>query len=178
MPTAALLAVLLAGHDEDMVRSGGFLKSASPAQLTTVESVPRRLWHRLPWLVFGLVGALLAAGVVGSFEEVLSDHVLIAFFVPGVVYLADAIGTQTEVLVIRGLSPGVGMRQVAGREIITGILLGLVLGAVSLFLVGTLWQNWLAAHRHLKHRGLFDEVRDFQLWIDGVERRDQTAGVI
>ncbi|EFV93391.1 CBS domain-containing protein [Dietzia cinnamea P4] len=145
VPATALLGVLLAEHDEDLVRMGGFLKTASPAQTTTVEPVLQRLWHRLPWLVVGLVGALLAAGVVGSFEAVLAEHVLIAFFVPGVVYLADAIGTQTEALVIRGLSLGVGIRQVAGREIVTGILLGLVLGAVSLVLVGALWQDWSVA---------------------------------
>ena len=145
VPATALLEVLLAEHDEDLVRLGGFLKTSSPAQLTTVEPVLRRLWHRLPWLVVGLVGALLAAGVVGGFEEVLAEHVLIAFFVPGVVYLADAIGTQTEALVIRGLSLGVGIRQVAGREIATGILLGLVLGVMSLVLVGVLWQDWSVA---------------------------------
>lgn len=145
VPATALLEVLLAEHDEDLVRLGGFLKTASPAQTTTVEPVLRRLWHRLPWLVVGLVGALLAAGVVGGFEDILAEHVLIAFFVPGVVYLADAIGTQTEALVIRGLSLGVGIRQVAGREVVTGVLLGLVLGAVSLVLVGALWQNWLVA---------------------------------
>ncbi len=145
VPATALLEVLLAEHDEDLVRLGGFLKTASPAQTTTVEPVLRRLWHRLPWLVVGLVGALLAAGVVGGFEDILAEHVLIAFFVPGVVYLADAIGTQTEALVIRGLSLGVGIRQVAGREVVTGVLLGLVLGAVSLVLVGAPWQNWLVA---------------------------------
>ena len=32
---------------------------------------------------------------------------VLAFFVPGVVYMADAVGTQTEALLIRGLSVGV-----------------------------------------------------------------------
>lgn len=105
----------------------------------------RRLWHRLPWLGVGLVGALLAAGVVGNFEADLAEHVLIAFFVPGVVYLADAIGTQTEALVIRGLSLGVGVRQIVGREIATGVLLGLILGGVSLLVVGSIWQDWHVA---------------------------------
>ncbi|WP_194861549.1 CBS domain-containing protein, partial [Dietzia sp. SYD-A1] len=36
VPATALLGVLLAEHDEDLVRLGGFLKSASPAQTTTV----------------------------------------------------------------------------------------------------------------------------------------------
>jgi magnesium transporter len=145
IPATALLEVLLMEHDEDIVRLGGFLRSASPAQTVTVEPVLRRLWHRLPWLGVGLIGALLAAGVVGSFEDELAEHVLIAFFVPGVVYLADAIGTQTEALVIRGLSLGIGVRRIAGRETVTGVLLGLLLGGVSLLVVGFVWQDWRIA---------------------------------
>ena len=38
---------------------------------------------------------------------------MLAFFVPGVVYMADAVGTQTEAVVIRGLSVGVPMRAVS-----------------------------------------------------------------
>ncbi|HMT48696.1 magnesium transporter [Dietzia sp. UBA5065] len=145
IPSEALLAILSAEHDEDMVRLGGFLNSKSTAQTTTLEPVLRRLWHRLPWLIVGLAGALLAAIVVGSFEATLADTVLIAFFVPGVVYLADAIGTQTEALVIRGLAVGVGIRRVAVREIVTGVLLGTILGTVAFLLVGVLWQDWRVA---------------------------------
>jgi magnesium transporter len=110
-----------------------------------VEPLLRRLWHRLPWLGVGLIGALLAAGVVGNFEADLVEHVLIAFFVPGVVYLADAIGTQTEALVIRGLSLGVGVQRIIGREIATGVILGVLLGGVSLLIVGSIWQDWAVA---------------------------------
>lgn len=145
VPANVLLEVLLAEHDEDMTRLGGFLRSASAAQTTTLEPVLRRLWHRLPWLVVGLLGALLAAGVVGSFENILTEHVLIAFFMPGVIYLADAIGTQTEALVIRGLSLDIAVRKIALREITTGLLLGLILGALSLLLVGLIWQDFHVA---------------------------------
>ena len=69
--------------------------------------MPRRLWHRLPWLALGLLGAMASAAVVGAFEEQLRDQVLLAFFVPAVVYMADAVGTQTEAVVIRGMSVGV-----------------------------------------------------------------------
>jgi magnesium transporter len=37
--------------------------------------------------------------------------VLLAFFVPAVVYMADAVGTQTEAIVIRGISVGVRARE-------------------------------------------------------------------
>lgn len=145
VPATALLEVLLTEHEEDLARLGGSLRSASAARTTTVEPVLLRLWHRLPWLIVGLIGALLAAGVVGNFEVALAEHVLIAFFVPGVVYLADAIGTQTEALVIRGLSLGIGIRRIAGREIATGAILGLLLGGVSLIVVGVIWQDWRVA---------------------------------
>jgi magnesium transporter len=46
---------------------------------------PRRFWHRLPWLVLGLVGAMVAAEIVGAFEARLEATVLLAFFMPGLV---------------------------------------------------------------------------------------------
>jgi magnesium transporter len=135
----SLLAVLLEEHDEDMARLGGFLGSASAARSASTERVGRRLLHRLPWLLVGLVGALLAAVVVSAFGEQLEGQVLIAYFVPGVVYIAAAVGMQTETLVIRGLSLGIGIRRVAVREVVTGGLLGLILASLAFPLV---WAGW------------------------------------
>jgi magnesium transporter len=50
---------------------------------------------------------MASALIVGAFEEQLETKVLLAFFVPAVVYMADAVGTQTETLLIRGLAVGV-----------------------------------------------------------------------
>lgn len=132
VPPAKLLRVLLHEHDEDMARLGGVLRQSTLAREASNESVPRRLWHRLPWLLVGLIGALIAADVVGRFEAHLKEEVLLAFFIPGIVYLADAVGTQTETLTIRGLSVGVRIRDVVGREILTGLLAGFIIAAVFL----------------------------------------------
>jgi magnesium transporter len=139
VPPQRLLTVLLEEHDEDLARLGGFLSSAASARTASTERVGRRLWHRLPWLLVGLVGALLSAVVVGAYEDVLARQVLVAFFVPGVVYIADAIGTQTEALVIRGLSVGVGIGRVAVREVLTGILLGAALAALAFPVILLVW---------------------------------------
>jgi magnesium transporter len=124
-----------------MARIGGFLRGATQAREVSEASVIRRFWHRLPWLVLGLAGALAAAMIVGGFESQIQENVTIAFFLPGIVYLADAVGTQTEALIIRGLSVGVGIRRVIGREVFTGLLVGMVLGLVffPIGLVG--WQS-------------------------------------
>jgi magnesium transporter len=97
-----------------------------------MEPIHRRLWHRLPWLLVGLLGAMAAALIVDGFEGRLREEVVLAFFIPGVVYLADAVGTQTEALIIRGLSVGVTIREVVARELLTGVLAGAALGVAFL----------------------------------------------
>ena len=141
IPPQRLLTVLLTEHDEDLARLGGFLRTTAAARTASTEPISHRLWHRLPWLLLGLAGALAAAGIVGSFERALERNVLIAIFIPGVVYIADAVGTQTEALVIRGLSVGVGIRRVAIREVITGLLVGGLLGLLSTPLIWLLWHD-------------------------------------
>ena len=68
-------------------------------------------------VALGLLGAMASAGIVAAFEEQLSRLVLLAFFIPAVVYMADAVGTQTEAPVIRGISVGVSGRDIVVREL-------------------------------------------------------------
>jgi magnesium transporter len=138
IPPQRLLSVLLEEHHEDMARLSGFLRGSRSAQNALEEPLGRRLLHRLPWLLVGLLGAFLAADLLGSFEEDLKRNVILAFFLPGIVYLADAVGTQTETLVVRGLSVGIPVGRVAAREAVTGVLVGLGLSGLSVAFV--LWR--------------------------------------
>lgn len=129
IPPDRMLEVLLAEHDEDLARIGGFLAGSGRARRAAEETVMRRLYHRLPWLLLGLIGAMASALLIGAFEEELDKKVLLVFFVPAVVYMADAVGGQTRVVLIRGLSVGVSIRGVARSELITGAITGAVVGA-------------------------------------------------
>lgn len=139
IPAARLVEILLTEHDEDMARLAGVLTSSGEARRASVEGVWQRLWHRFPWLILGLLGAFVAAEVVGSYEAQLQRNVLIALFIPGIVYLADAVGTQTETVVVRGLSVGVKIGTVARREILTGFLIGLLLAGICFPLALLRW---------------------------------------
>jgi magnesium transporter len=86
----------------------------------------------VPWLLVGLLGSAAAAVVVGGFEEELAADVRLVFFLPGIVYMADAVGTQTEALVIRGMSIGVTIRSILRSELLTGGLIGVLLAALAL----------------------------------------------
>jgi magnesium transporter len=129
IPAAAMLPVLLEEHDEDLARLGGYLASTRRARGAAEEDVRRRLLHRLPWLMVGLLGAMVSAVLVGAFEEQLDSVVLLALFLPAVVYMAGAVGAQTQTVLIRGLSAGVRISEVLLREALTGVGLGLMVGA-------------------------------------------------
>lgn len=145
IPPDRLLGILLAEHDEDLTRLGGFMRDTAAVRAASLEPVPRRFWHRLPWLLVGLAGAFLAAGFVGRFENDLQQTVMLAFFMPGIVYLADAVGTQTETVVVRGLSVGVPLQRMAAREVTAGLVIGLSLGALTAPIVYLLWHDALVA---------------------------------
>jgi magnesium transporter len=132
IPPPALIGIFLHEHEEDMARLGGYLRGTSAARTASEEPILRRFWHKMPWLVLGLFGALISADIVGAFEGRLEENVMIAFFLPGIVYLADAVGTQTETVVVRGLSVGVEVKRFAVKEILTGFLVGAALAAAFL----------------------------------------------
>jgi magnesium transporter len=134
-----MLPVLLAEHDRDLARLGGSLPGPRQARGAAQEPVARRLWHRLPWLLIGLLGAMASAVLMGAFDERLEANVLIALFVPAIVYMADAVGTQTETLLIRALAVGVSVRAIVFRELVTGIVIGVAIGTAFFAFAAVGW---------------------------------------
>ena len=139
IPPYRMLRVLLDEHDEDLARLGGYRLGTARARGAAEEPVTQRLWHRLPWLLVGLLGAMAATAIVGGFEHQLQANVLLAFFIPAVVYMADAVGTQTETVLIRALAAGVTVRSVLRRELLTGLVMGIVIGGAFLGFALVVW---------------------------------------
>ena len=132
IPPERMLHTLLQEHEEDLSRFSGLLAQGQGVRLVTEENVLHRLRHRLPWLIIGLLGAMVSAWLVRSSEEQLQRTVQLAFFMPAVVYMADAVGTQTEVIAVRGLSVGVHLRRILRKEMLAGLFIGVLIGALFL----------------------------------------------
>jgi magnesium transporter len=132
VPPAALIDINRHEHFEDISRLAGIVHGANHAK-HALEAPPLwRVRHRLPWLLVGLAGSLVAASVVAQFEHLLTTQLAVAFFVPAIVYLADAIGTQSEAVVVRALSLGhLPLARILTGEVATGAMIGLVLGAIA-----------------------------------------------
>jgi magnesium transporter len=75
---------------------------------------------------------MLAGGVAGHFEASLQREITLAFFLPLVVYMADAVGTQTETVLVRALSYGpVSLLAQLVREGVLGLLIGVTVGVLA-----------------------------------------------
>lgn len=86
-----------------------------------------------------MTGSALATAMMTRFEAALALHIAVAFFIPAIVYLADAIGTQSEAVAVRGISlTSADLAQLLVSELCTGVLLGVALGSLAYPLV------WLA----------------------------------
>lgn len=133
MPARAMLDVLTAEHREDVHRMAGMLRKNSGARHALEDPPLQRFARRIPWLLVGFGLSTAGTALMAGFETMLKANVAISFFIPALVYLADAIGTQTEAVAVRGLSLGqLRLRRILMGEIATGALIGATLGALAI----------------------------------------------
>lgn len=123
--------------EEDIQLMSGMSGTEAPT-----DSVYRIIKGRLPWLLVGMFGAGLSGMVIGRFESVLEQAVVLAAFIPVVMAMAGNAGIQSSAIVVQGLASGeVWSSDVArriGKELsvalLNGVVLALVLGVAVLLL--------------------------------------------
>jgi magnesium transporter len=132
VPPRALMDILRREHVEDIHRIAGVWQHSTQALAALEAPLGYRVRRRLPWLLVGLLGSIVATAVMAHFERALEEQIAIAFFVPALVYLADAIGTQSEAIAVRGLSLSrTALRTLLAGEVATGMTIGAILGAAT-----------------------------------------------
>lgn len=124
------------GRDDLFQRIGIHLDDARP------RSPWRAFQVRFPWLGCNLVAGILAAFLVGSFQDELNRVVALAFFIPVVLNLAESVSSQSVSLMLQVLhGPPVSPRSMLQRfrnEMLTGTLLGLG-SAMAVATVALVW---------------------------------------
>ncbi len=59
---------------------------------------------RVFWLLLGLGGSFFIARIIGYYEKLISQYLFLAAYIPMIVYISDAVGTQMESVIIRAIS--------------------------------------------------------------------------
>lgn len=100
---------------------------------------------RIGWLMILVFVSLLSSGVIAAFEDTLASAIALAFFIPLLIGSAGNAGAQAATLMVRALATDdvklSHWLQTTGREMLVGILLGIIMGAacyiLGLFIGGT-----------------------------------------
>ena len=121
----------LAGLDED------------DDMFASVRTSARR---RIVWLGANLATAGLAANVVGLFEATIEKMVALAVLMPIVASMGGIAGSQTFVLIIRGIAVGhieqTNAKWLLAREMAVGLLNGLVVASLVGIAAGLWFRDW------------------------------------
>jgi magnesium transporter len=146
VPPETLFRILRTEHMEDLQRLAGITAHEHGPAVALNAPLYDRFRRRLPWLVFGLFASSIITFVMSGFEQLLSVNVEVAFFVPALVYIAGAIGTQAVSVAVRGLSTdNISITSLLRDELIIGTGIGASLGAMSFVLVYlTFWDTTLS----------------------------------
>lgn len=91
---------------------------------------------RLPWLVIGVLGSLMAASVIRGFEGTLSKITALAMFIPIMGSTGGNVGIQTSSLIVQSLAERSGISLTLGQRLSKIILVALLNGAVIGSLTG------------------------------------------
>lgn len=125
---------------EDMYRMAGLEE-----QDRVFTPASRSIKLRLPWMIFNLLTAILAASVVGLFEGTIGKVVALATFMPIVAGMGGNGATQTITVMVRGIALGELEFSSAWRavlkEVIVNVCIAMVTGGLMALLVAFVWKG-------------------------------------
>ena len=132
-----ILDILHSENLEDILYLAGIQKTDTISPLKYFKTpLKTSIKARLPWLVIGLAGGILAAQIIGFFEHALEVKLILAGFIPLITYMADAISTQTETLLVRNIAfnPKMNTQKFFLKEVKIVLFIAIICGSlVSLY---------------------------------------------
>ena len=130
---------------EDFLQMAGVGKDREILLKSPIENAQ----SRAPWIFASLIGGICAAAIIGYFDVLLKEMIILAAFIPVIIGIGGNIGTQSSTIIVRGLATGrvdVGNTvSLVTKEIIVGAILGtfygFLVGVSSEFITGTQLEN-------------------------------------
>jgi magnesium transporter len=117
---------------EDIQKIGAVEALEDPYMEVPVHTMIKK---RAPWLVILFLGELLTASAMGYFEDEIAKAVVLALFIPLIVSSGGNTGSQAATLIIRAMALGeVTIKdwfRIMRRELVSGIMLGVMLGVLG-----------------------------------------------
>ena len=126
---------------EDMQKMGGTEALEEPYLEISIFKLFKK---RVGWLIVLFLGEMLTATAMASYELALEKALILSLFIPLIISSGGNTGSQASSLIIQALTVGevtiTDWWRVMKREIISGIMLGTVLGVIG-FMRVVLWSQ-------------------------------------
>lgn len=127
-------------HIEKLMHFSGVIDTKS-LQEGYKTKIGNSVMSRLPSLIIGLVGGFLSISIIESFQETLANKLLLAFFIPVIVYMNAAVGTQIQTIYVRfSALEKVHLRKAFIHEFFVTCIIGCILSSL-MFLFAFFWYN-------------------------------------
>lgn len=127
-------------YSEDMQKMGGTEALGEPYLDTPFFKLIRK---RAPWLIILFLSEMLTTTAMTHFAEELQNATVLALFIPLIMSSGGNSGSQASTLIIQAMAVGeVTIKnwwQIMRREILSGLVLGLILGLIGFFRI-SLWE--------------------------------------
>lgn len=136
-------------HTEDIQKIGGTEALDEPYLDMPLLSLIKK---RVGWLIILFIGEMLTASVMAYFEDEIAKAVVLAMFIPLIISSGGNSGSQASTLIIQAMALGEltikDWWRVMRREILSGIMLGSVLGLIG-FIRILIWNQFF--HTYGEH---------------------------
>ncbi len=139
-----ILSTLNKALREDALHFAGIHKANLKYENTLETPLFLSILHRLPWLLIGLFGIIVAAIFISIFEETLQKYLILASFIPVIIYLSGALGIQHQTLFIRDitfLGKELKLTIYFLRQMFIGFLLSIVIGSIVFLIITFFWEE-------------------------------------
>jgi magnesium transporter len=141
-----ILHILNKEFQEDFLLRAGILPHVSYKSCLET-SLLRSFAHRMPWIIIGLFGGIVAAKIVSGFQNTLSTNLVLASFMPLVVYISNAVGNQTQTLLIRDVAfnPKLPLLKYIVKQSLIVTLIALCSSLTVYLITSLFWKNTFLA---------------------------------
>jgi len=112
------------------------------AEEDVLDPISSKVKHRYKWLITNLATAFLAASVISLFQDTISSFVYLAAYMPIVAGMGGNAGTQTLVVVVRGIALKEIELKTAKRVLLNEVIAGAINGIITGILVAIIASIW------------------------------------
>lgn len=109
--------------------------SGIASDVESSDNVVQQTKARLPWLLIGLLGGILGAQIIGTFEDELKMYTGLTLFLPMIAAMAGNVGVQSSSIIVQSLAASTVDIESNSRKLFKELMVGLVNGFICSSLI-------------------------------------------